>query len=276
MKRGWTDHPKARLLASALGIKLAHAIGIWARLVDWAGESRPEGLIDGWRVTALPDIVDPPGSIKSDVLMAALVKAEIVDADGMIHDWPEHCEDSVHMKLARSGKVFGCGCAPGKKRIPDREWAEKIVPGGWAPFVCERHARKAPAQEQAVDHKPRARNPLADALSVCEGGPDGLTPQAWRKVGVALAAIKKASPDVTPAEVARRIANYRTHFRDAMCTATAMASHWGRCAAPAAGDGGAVVRRNVRRPVESLPEVVSVPSIVGGAGSAASAAARGA
>ena len=79
-------------------------------------------------------------------------------------------------------------------------------------------------------HKPRARNLLADALSTCEGGPSGITRPTWKKIGSALADIRAASPDVTPDEILRRIANYRTHMPDCQCTATAMANHWATCA----------------------------------------------
>jgi hypothetical protein len=76
----------------------------------------------------------------------------------------------------------------------------------------------------------RKRNELADALSTCEGGPEGVTAQTWKKIGKALADIKAATPDVTPEEILRRIANYKTHMQNCACTATAMASHWAKCA----------------------------------------------
>jgi hypothetical protein len=78
--------------------------------------------------------------------------------------------------------------------------------------------------------KPRARNLLADALSTCEGGPVGITPPTWKKIAKALADIRAASPDVTPDEILRRIANYRTHMPDCQCTATAIVNHWATCA----------------------------------------------
>jgi len=49
---------------------------------------------------------------------------------------------------------------------------------------------------------------------------------------VAIAKIRKASPDVTPEEIARRAANYRLHMPTAMLTATALLNHWARCAQP--------------------------------------------
>ena len=92
---------------------------------------------------------------------------------------------------------------------------------------------KAKAKDQAKEppvKKPRERNLLLDALSTCEGGPDGITPPTWSKIAKALSDIRAASPDVTPDEILRRIANYRTHFPECACTATAMSSHWATCA----------------------------------------------
>jgi len=90
---------------------------------------------------------------------------------------------------------------------------------------------KAKAQAKAQPaKKPRERNLHMDALSTCEGGPVGITPPTWSKIAKALADIRAASPAVTPDEILRRIANYRTHMPDCQCTATAMANHWATCA----------------------------------------------
>ena len=71
---------------------------------------------------------------------------------------------------------------------------------------------------------------ILTALMVVESGTcDGATKCAWSKVAKALREIKGATPDVTPAEIARRAANYRRHFDGAALTATALASHWARC-----------------------------------------------
>ena len=68
-----------------------------------------------------------------------------------------------------------------------------------------------------------------DALSKCDGGPEGLTKSAWSRVAKALSEIKSASPDVTPEEIDRRAANYRTHYPECACTSTALSKHWATC-----------------------------------------------
>lgn len=77
----------------------------------------------------------------------------------------------------------------------------------------------------------RARNPIVDALAVVGGGKvEEVT--NWKPAGVAAAAITKVSPEVTPDEIRRRAANYRTHFEGAALTASALAKHWAVCASP--------------------------------------------
>lgn len=75
------------------------------------------------------------------------------------------------------------------------------------------------------------RNPVTDALAIVGGGKvEEVT--NWKPAGIARAAIIKVSPDVTPDEIRRRAANYRTHFDGAALTPTALAKHWAVCANP--------------------------------------------
>jgi hypothetical protein len=66
-------------------------------------------------------------------MVAALVKARLVDLVEdqtvrlCVHDWAEHCEDAVHMKLARLRGRFANGEFPKLVRLPkeEREEAER-------------------------------------------------------------------------------------------------------------------------------------------------------
>lgn len=85
-------------------------------------------------------------------------------------------------------------------------------------------------EKQGTATPERARNPLFDALATATGEqPLELTTTAGRAIGVALAEIRKASPDVTPEEIHRRAENYRRHMPHATLTAHALKAHWGRC-----------------------------------------------
>ena len=90
-----------------------------------------------------------------------------------------------------------------------------------------------PAELPKEPKQPRQPNPLFDALAQAEGSNANLTKSAARAIGVALAEIKAAQPDVTPEEIARRAANYRAQMTGATLTASALAKHWARCATAA-------------------------------------------
>jgi hypothetical protein len=83
------------------------------------------------------------------------------------------------------------------------------------------------------EKKPRDRNPVIDALAECDGPLSEMNGSAWSRVAKAMAEIHEVSPDVTPEEIRRRAANYKTHMRDALLTATALAKHWAKCGAAA-------------------------------------------
>ena len=84
----------------------------------------------------------------------------------------------------------------------------------------------------------RPRNALLDALAKATGSdPQQVTPSAWGSIAKALSNIVSVAPDLTPVELHRRAANYRSHMRDAALTAPALAKHWAMCAQPAVAAG---------------------------------------
>ena len=85
-----------------------------------------------------------------------------------------------------------------------------------------------------VAKAPRARNVLLDALAACGGAdPLQIPPRAWSGIASALADIKGVCPQVTPGEIARRSANYRTHMSDkTILTPSALAKNWALCDKP--------------------------------------------
>lgn len=81
---------------------------------------------------------------------------------------------------------------------------------------------------------PRAKrqpNPVFEALAIAEGSdPRTLTKTAARTISVALASIRRACPDVTPAEIQARAARYRAIMPSATrLTASALEKHWAKC-----------------------------------------------
>ncbi|MCK9519165.1 MAG: YdaU family protein [Dehalococcoidia bacterium] len=84
--------------------------------------------------------------------------------------------------------------------------------------------------------KLRSRNPLMDALGKLDaagGNVEQITKSGWSSIAGALRDIREVTPEVTPEEIERRAANYRTQFpADTRITAHALAKHWARCAEP--------------------------------------------
>ncbi len=82
--------------------------------------------------------------------------------------------------------------------------------------------------------KEKKRNPIMDALALCECNNLAEVSQAgWKRIGSSLKQIREVCPDVTPEEIAKRARNYQTHFDGAALTSNALAKHWARCATAA-------------------------------------------
>jgi hypothetical protein len=81
--------------------------------------------------------------------------------------------------------------------------------------------------EQPPSAQARKRDPLFDALASVDGSdPKELTESAATACGVALAQIRKATPSVTPDEIAARAKNYTAKMPQAALTPSALSRHW--------------------------------------------------
>lgn len=92
--------------------------------------------------------------------------------------------------------------------------------------------------ESARPAKPaRSRDVLFEALARAEGSdPLQLTKAGARAIGVALAEIRRASPEVTVSEIQNRAAIYRKVMsHGCTLTAAALAKHWARCSGAPVG-----------------------------------------
>lgn len=108
MKRGTPRHPKMYALAEALAIPLPFAVGILEMLWHHAGEVAQRGDIGSLPDRAIAEAVGWPK--KPTLLIDGLVSAKWLDRDAdhrlIIHDWPEHCEQSVIKWLEYNHKSF--------------------------------------------------------------------------------------------------------------------------------------------------------------------------
>ena len=130
--------------------------------------------------------------------------------------------------------------------IPDRR--ESRPPGTPAAVVDPQDVDPLDEEPQDLHLAPsaRARNLLVDALAIATGlDPYGMTAEEARACGVALASIRKASPDVDPQELQRRAGNYATHFTTAI-TPNALKRQWSKCREPATDGRGKVAVPGLR------------------------------
>lgn len=132
MKRGTIDHPKAMDLGDRLVAPVYVVVGVLECLWHRTAQYAPEGDIGRWPDVAIARQIGWDAG-DADRLIAALVGSCWLDASEthrlVVHDWPEHCDDAVHMALARGGKLFWDGSLPRLTRLAkaERSRAERLL-----------------------------------------------------------------------------------------------------------------------------------------------------
>lgn len=120
-KYGAYEHYKTLDLAAELGICQAYAFGIMCSLWNFTGTYAKDGDISKFDKDSLLRRIGYSGG--AEELIKALVKVRLLDATPdspgylYVHDWHLHCEDTVHMALARHGLYFANGEAPSLSRF---------------------------------------------------------------------------------------------------------------------------------------------------------------
>lgn len=119
MKRSAFDHPKIGRLAKLLDVPKYGAIGIVESLWQFTAKHAPAGDVGKWSDEEIAASMGWTGD--SSALVSALVEARLLDLDPaarlIVHDWNEHCEDSIHLILARRVEFFANGIRPSLARI---------------------------------------------------------------------------------------------------------------------------------------------------------------
>lgn len=108
MKRGTPYHKKMHRLAEALDVPLPMAVGIMEMLWHHAAQHAPEGDIGSLPDVAISMAVFWPHD--HERLINGLVESNWLERHDLyrliIHDWPDHCEQSVKKWLDRNQKSF--------------------------------------------------------------------------------------------------------------------------------------------------------------------------
>jgi hypothetical protein len=123
MKRGAFNHSKMRLLMSRLKIPRYAAVGILESLWDLTANEAPRGDIGRLSDERIAMFLDWEG--QPEALISGLHYAGWLDSHPeyryLVHDWPEHCEDSVDARLFRMGQKFADGSEPRGKKVGNKE-----------------------------------------------------------------------------------------------------------------------------------------------------------
>jgi hypothetical protein len=114
VKRGTPQHPKMRTLARLLDVPAYAAVGILEMLWHFTAQFCEAGDVGRWSNTDIAAALDWTGD--PDHLVEALISSRWLDRSDahrlIVHDWHEHAEDSLQMRMARSLRRFANGAIP--------------------------------------------------------------------------------------------------------------------------------------------------------------------
>lgn len=123
MKREAINHSKMRRLARVLGVDMWGARGIMESLWYVTSEEAPAGDIGKLSNDDIADAIGWRGDVSA--LIDGLVQAKWLDATPtyrlVVHDWPEHCAEHIHAKLARARLRFANGEIPKFSKLNEKE-----------------------------------------------------------------------------------------------------------------------------------------------------------
>lgn len=141
--RGTLTHRKTRRLARLLGIPQPCALGVMESLWHVTAEQAPDGAIGRLSNRDIADEIFWEG--EPEALIAALIEAGWVDECPrhrlVIHDWPEHADQTVKRKLERHGRPWArpqLDAASGRKAarsLPEPAPGPETEPGSRARAV---------------------------------------------------------------------------------------------------------------------------------------------
>lgn len=126
MKRNTDALTKFNNLKVRLGIKRYEAAGVLELMWHLTARETPQGDIGKRSDQDIATYLEWSGN--PSVLIQGLVETHWIDHHPVhrliVHAWPEHCEDSIHMALARKIMLFADGTIPNLKRFSKEDRAE--------------------------------------------------------------------------------------------------------------------------------------------------------
>lgn len=108
MRRGGPQHPKVALLAAALGVPRAHAVGLLECLWHWTAAYAPRGDVGRHADAAIATGAGWEG--EATTFLETLQRCGLLEADPqyryVVHNWHRHADQSVQRVLTRRGEWF--------------------------------------------------------------------------------------------------------------------------------------------------------------------------
>lgn len=124
MKQDAPDHPKIIELAQTLGVRMYAARGLAESLWKFAAKYAKQGDVGRRSDAVIAKFIDWPFE-DIGTLLNAFVSVRLLDRHEayrlVVHNWPKHCEDAVHLSLARDRLYFADGSMPKLKRLSIKE-----------------------------------------------------------------------------------------------------------------------------------------------------------
>jgi hypothetical protein len=139
VKREAFEHSKMKRLCRLLDLERWQGVGLLESIWNLAAKEAPRGDIGKLSDDDIALAIEYRGD--ETKLIEALVQARWIDRDPaerlVVHDWHEHCADSVHMQIARSQQYFAGGHIPRLVRLPvkERDAAEAFYRQGTSPSI---------------------------------------------------------------------------------------------------------------------------------------------
>lgn len=138
--RAVADHPKLARLKGILGCGRGEAMGYLEALWHFAAKFTPRGNIGKYLAADVEAWIEWGGP--TGTLMAAMRDSGWLDVHSehglVIHDWYQHADDAVDMKLARSAQFYATGETPRMNRLGRDE--KELLKSQFA-VLCEQRAQ---------------------------------------------------------------------------------------------------------------------------------------
>lgn len=217
MKRRTEQHPKFYELQAALGCSKPVAVGLLELLWHTTSDYCPAGDVGRFSDTQIARAVGYEGDASE--LIAALVSSGWLDVSDqhrlLVHDWPEHADDYVHLRLARARLRFADGTEPSLKRMSkaERDRLEATAPVQRTASARQAHAvATAPPAALAVS----LPSPAVPKETKGHAEVTWRIERCWQRFLAARRAFYQRSRGTNGTPEPRMSPQYREHIRNAI------------------------------------------------------------